>query len=439
MSSTQVDLIIRRGTVLPMTAGTGLLPDTDIAVKGGKILAVGPHLDVQAATEIDARGHAVLPGLVDAHMHETLTRGICEDLPLDRWLSEVCFPLDRSYTHEIMLASAMMNQAEMIRGGITTFIDIYRYPAACAEIALQSGLRTILAPQIISDPPLVGETVESAEAFVSSWLGRSPLITPAFGPHAPYSCTPQDLQRIACLAGQYNVPIHTHLAETLWEVSIIKERYGLNPTQYYERQGLLTSRLSVAHGVHLSDAEINLLAERKVVVVHNPTSNMKLSSGISPVMKLRVAGVTVALGTDSNLSNNNLDMWEEMRLCSILQKLHTGDATAITCQQAIEMATFEGARALGMADKIGSLEPGKQADIILVDLEQPHLWPLLEGKRNNILEQLVYSANAGDVSHTIVDGKVLMADRVLKTLDMNEVREQVNTATHTLLAKAGLL
>jgi 5-methylthioadenosine/S-adenosylhomocysteine deaminase len=434
----QVDLLIRNGMVIPMDGGPKVCPATDVAIVADCIFAIGPHLNVEAKQIIDARGHAVLPGLVDAHMHETLTRGICEDLPLDRWLSEICYPLDRSYTYEIMLASAMMNQAEMIMGGITTFIDIYRYPQACAEIALKSGLRAILAPQIISDPPLVGESVESAEAFVSSWKGRSSRVLPAFGPHAPYSCTPNDLHRIADLAEKYDTPIHSHLGETSWEVGVIRERYGLTPTEYYERQGLLSPRLSVAHGVKLTPPEIKLLADRGVAIVYNPTSNMKMAAGIAPIVEFQQAKLTVALGTDSNLSNNNLDMWEEMRLGAILQKLSTNNAGALPCQTILQMATIEGARALGLADKVGSIEVGKKADIILVDLNHPHLWPIFEGKQNNLVENLVYSANAGDISHTIVDGQVLMSDRILKTLDLSEVLKEVDGAAEKLLAISGL-
>ena len=431
-------LLIRGGLVITMDSERRILNPGDIAVRGARIAAIGPGLSVEAHRVIDARDHAVLPGLVNAHTHETLTRGLAEDLPLDRWLAEICFPLDRAYTPEIMRAAAMMNQLEMIRGGVTTFLDIYRHPAACAEVAEAAGLRAILAPQIIADPPGVGESVESAEAFVVEWQGRNPRITPAFGPHAPYTCPPGTYQRVADLAERYDVPLHTHLAETRWEVETIAERYGGTPAEHLDRLGVLGPRLSVAHGVFLTPADIELLRERDVAVVYNPTSNMKLASGVAPIPDLLAAGVRVGLGTDSNLSNNNLDMFEEMRLGAVLQKLSRGDAAAMPYLDTLALATIDGARALGMADSIGSLEPGKQADIILIDLDQPHLWPLFEGDRLNVVEQLVYSASAADVTHTIVAGQVLMAERQVRTLETGAVRTAVAEAGARLLRLAGI-
>lgn len=438
MAVETLDLLIRRGLVVTGDDQNRILPGADIAVRDGQIVAIGHNLTQPAAAVINASRHAVLPGLVDAHMHETLTRGICEDLPLNRWLEEICFPLDRSYTPEAIRAAALMSQIEMIRGGITTFVDIYRHPAAAAEVAEASGLRAVFVPQIITDPPLVGETIESAEAFVSAWKGRSPLITPGFGPHAPYSCPPEAYRRLAELAESYDVPLHTHLAETRWEVEVVRERYGCSPAEYLDRAGVLSPRLSVAHGVQLTPEEIRLLAGRGVAVVYNPTSNMKLASGAAPVAELLEAGVKVGLGTDSNLSNNNLDMFEEMRLGTLLQKFNRSDATAMPCQTMWQMATRGSAQALGMQQQIGSLEAGKQADIILVDLDQPHLWPLIQGKYSNLIEHLVYSASAADVTHTIVAGKVLMADRQVLTLDIAEVRQAVEEATQHLLQRAGL-
>jgi 5-methylthioadenosine/S-adenosylhomocysteine deaminase len=372
-------------------------------------------------------------------MHETLTRGIAEDLPLDRWLAEICFPLDSAYTPSVMRGAALMCQLEMIRGGTTTFLDIYRFPEACAEVTLQSGLRAIFAPQIIIDPPGPGESLETASEFVTGWLDRDARITPAFGPHAPYSCPPDTFEQAASLANKYDIPLHTHLAETQWEVETVKERYRADtPVAHLNDLGVLSPRLSIAHGVFLTPADIDLLLEHDVSVVYNPSSNMKLASGVAPIPVLTEAGLRVGLGTDSNLSNNNLDMFEEMRLGTMLQKLKRRDAAAFPCAEVLEMATLGGARALGLEAQIGSLEVGKKADIILVDLDQPHLWPVLGGKYENIIEQIVYSANAGDVSHTIVDGKVLMEDRQVLTLSVEEVREQVREATSELLQLAGM-
>ncbi len=433
-----VELIIQGGLVITMDEDRRVLNPGDVAVVGDQISAVGSDLGVEAGTVIQADNRAVMPGLINAHTHETLTRGLAEDLPLNRWLEELCFPLDRAYTPEIMRASAMMNQLELIRGGVTTFLDIYRHPAACAKVAEVSGLRGIFAPQIIADPTGVGESLETAETFVADWVGRNPRITPALGPHAPYSCPPKTYQRSAELAEEYDVPLHTHLAETRWEIDTIADRFGLTPAEHLDNLGVLGPRLSVAHGVFLTPTDIELLRERDVSVVYNPTSNMKLASGVAPIPDLLAAGVRVGLGTDSNLSNNNLDMFEEMRLGAFLQKLHRADAAALPCQDVLALATIDGASALDMADSIGSLEAGKQADIILIDLDQPHLWPLFEGGQLNVIEQVVYSASAADVTHTIVEGQILMAERQVQTLASEVVREAVDEAGARLLRRAGI-
>lgn len=432
------DLVIRKGLVVTQDQDHRILHDTDIAVRNGQIIAIGKDLPHRAECQVDGLRKAVLPGLVDAHMHETITRGVCEDLPLDRWLEEICFPIDRCHTYEIMYASALMNQLEMIRGGITTFIDIYRFPDACAQVALRSGLRAIFVPQIMITPPDVGESIESAEQFVSEWKGRNPLITPGFGPHAPYSLSVEEYAKLAELAERYDVPLHTHLSETKWEVNNIQERYGCTSTEMLHRAGALSPRLSVAHGVHLTDNDVELLVEHGVGLAYNPTSNMKLASGIARIPDYLAAGMKIGLGTDSNLSNNNLDMFEEMRMGALLQKIGRGDATALPVQQVLDFATCSSARVLGLENEVGSLEIGKQADIILLDLNQPHLWPLIEGQYENVEEQIVYSANAGDVSHTIVAGKMLMSDRQVLTLAVDEAFAAVQQANSSLMKLAGL-
>ncbi|HID86713.1 MAG TPA: amidohydrolase [Anaerolineae bacterium] len=434
----RVDLLIRGGLVITMNSRRRVIADGEIAIREGYIVAVGTELDVEASQIINATGCAVLPGLVNAHTHETLTRGLCEDLPLDRWLEEICFPLDRSYTPEVMRAAALLNQLEMIKGGTTTFLDIYRFPAAAAEVAEESGLRAIFAPQIMETPAGVGETIEAAAAFVEAWRDRNPRVHAWFGPHAPYTVSPEGYRRVWDLAEKYDVGVHTHLAETRWEVEQLWEQYGCTPVEHLERLGLLGPRLTVAHGVHLSQRDIELLRDRDVAVVYNPTSNMKLASGVAPVPDLLAAGVRVGLGTDSNLSNNNLDMFEEMRMGALLQKLHRKDAAAMSCGEMLAMATIGGARALSLADEIGSLEVGKKADLIVVNLEQPHLWPLFDDELLNVVEHLVYSANAADVTHTIVDGQVLMADRRVLTLDEAAVYREVQTAARELVARAAV-
>ncbi len=432
-----VDLLICNGLIITQDEKHQIFYETDLAVNNGQIIAIGKDLTYQTNHKIDAHRKAVMPGFVDSHMHETLTRGVCEDLPLNRWLDEICFPLDRSHTYETIYAAALMNQLEMIRGGITTFIDIYRFPAACAEVAMRSGLRGIFVPQIMISPSDVGESIESSEKFVSDWKGRSPLITPGFGPHAPYSLPPESYSKIGALAEKYDVPIHTHLSETQWEVGLIRDQFGCTSTEMLQRAGVLSPRLSVAHGVYLSDQDVRLLVEHGVGLAYNPSSNTKMAAGIARIPDYLAAGLKVGLGTDSNLSNNNLDMFEEMRIGAFLQKLTRNDATIMPVQTMLDLATRNSASILGLENIAGSLEIGKQADIILIDLDQPHLWPIVEGARQNIEEQIVYSANASDVSHTIVAGKILMSDRKVLTLDMEEAFLRVQEQTAYLLKKLG--
>lgn len=433
------DLIIRHGHIVTMDPAGTRYQSADIAIRNETIFAVGPGLPHRAQTEIEAAGNAVLPGLVDCHMHQTLLRGLCEDLPLMRWLEEVCFPKDRAFESTHQRAAALMNQLEMIRGGVTTYIDIFRYPVEAARIAERSGLRSIISPQIIDDPSGAGETLQSSLAFIRDWHDRVPgRIFTWFGPHALYSCRPDTFVEIQKLAEAYDVGIHTHLAETIDEVNLFRDRHGKTPVQFLADLGLLSSRLLAAHGVHLSDEDIRLLAQHDVAVAYNPSSNMKLASGVARIPDLLAAGVRVGLGTDSNLSNNNLDMFEEMRIGAMLQKLARSDAAVLPCEQILRMATIEAAACLGLADQIGSIEVGKRADLILVDLHSPHMWPVLPEPASNIIEQLVYSASAGDVLTTIVDGTVLMQDRNVLTLEVSEAEQIVMEAALDLIQKAGL-
>lgn len=431
------DLIIRNGWVITINANRDRFQSADIAVRDGAIVAIGSKLPGRGEREIDASGNVVMPGLVDAHMHTTLLRGIGDDLPLMRWLYEVMFPKDAQIRPEHIHAAAIMNQCELIRGGVTTFLDIFRFPAETAAITEQSGLRGIFCPQIIDEPAGAGETLESNLAFIEAWHDRLPKrIYTWFGPHAPYSNFPETYRKIAEYAEKYDIGFHTHICETQAEIDGINEKYGKSPVQLLNDVGALTPRLSVAHGVHLTSEDIDLLARRGVGVVHNPSSNMKLASGVAPVPELLNAGVTVGLGTDSNLSNNNLDMFEEMRLAAFLHKLTRNDPSVLPSETMLTMATMGSAACLGMDDRIGSLEVGKRADIIIVDVHQPHLQPLLPEPNTNVIEQLVYSASAADVVTTIVEGDVLMDDRKILTLDWAAAEPLVVEAAQDLLKRS---
>ena len=435
----QQDLVIRNGHIVTMDAEGRRFQSADISIDKGAITGIGAALAVKGEVEIDAKGNAVLPGLINCHTHETLLRGLTEDLPLMRWLDEICFPKDRAFQAEHQRAAALMAQLELMRGGTTTFIDIFRYPDEAAAVAEVSGLRAIFSPQLIDEPAGAGETLESTVAFIEKWNHRVPgRIFTWFGPHAPYSCKKETFLKIVELAEFYDVGIHTHLAESYNEVEQFMAQYGMTSTNFLEELGVLSPRLLVAHGVHLNAQEIQLLARRDVAVAYNPTSNMKLASGVAPIPELIEAGVRVGLGTDSNLSNNNLDLFEEMRVGATLQKLWRKDAQALPCEQMLRMATSDAAACLGLQDKVGSLEVGKSADIIIVDLHAPHMWPVLPEPSSNIIEQLVYSASAGDVLTTIVDGEILMRDREFYTLDEDEIENVVHEAALHLIHVSGL-
>ncbi|HLI25193.1 MAG TPA: amidohydrolase, partial [Acidimicrobiales bacterium] len=377
-----------------------------------------------------------VPGLVNAHMHETLDRGVFEDVAFERWLYDFAFPKDRAYQARHQRAAALLNQLEMIRGGTTTFIDIFRHPGVSAEIALQSGLRATFSPQVIESPDGVGESFEANLAFVESWRDRQPdRIRAWFGPHSLYSCSPATYRAMAEAARRLGVGIHTHLAESRYEVETITRRQRVSPAVLLDRLVGEVPHLVAAHAVHMSDDDLALASARKWSVAHCPSSNMKLGNGTARVPDMMAAGITVGLGTDSNMTNNNLDMWEEMRQAALVQKLEHRDPAVLPARQALAMATRGSATALGWGDEIGAVEVGRLADLAVVDLAHCHLWPAFA---SNLEAQLVYSASAADVRTTIVAGNVLMEDYAVLSVDPAMVEEVVHREARHLLEKAGV-
>jgi len=426
-----VDLLIEGGITLTMNAAGQVFSDGLVAIRGDRIVAVGDRRELasrfSAARVIDARGAAVMPGLINGHTHAAMSlfRGIADDLVLQEWLTRYIFPAEaKNVTREFVYWGTLLACWEMIRGGTTTFVDMYYYESSVAKAVAQAGLRAILAETILDLPSPDSRTPQLAlqytERFVAQWRGH-PLIIPAIGPHAPYTNSTVTLRRVNRLAERLRIPIVMHVAETETEVRDITRRYGARPIRYLDEIGLLSPRLIAAHVVHVDEREIALLGRHHVGVIHNPQSNMKLASGIAPVPRMIRAGVAVGLGTDGAASNNTLDMFEAMKTTALLHKVATGDPRVLNAHQALALATIGGARALHLEKEIGSLEPGKRADVIVVGLDAPHQIPLYD-----VESQLVYASRASDVRTVIINGRVVMRDGNLLTLDTAAIRIKAN-------------
>jgi 5-methylthioadenosine/S-adenosylhomocysteine deaminase len=419
------DLIVRAGFVLTM-AGPNL-EDGAVAIRDGRILEVGPAEAIlarySAARTIAAPEGAMLPGLVNAHTHApmVLYRGIADDRDLMDWLENYIFPAEaRNVDAEFVRWGTLLAAAEMIRTGTTTFADMYYFESDIAAATRQAGLRAVLGQTMIDFPAPDNKTWEEAVAYVREFVAAwkdDPLITPALAPHAPYTVSRDHLLEVRRLASELGVPILIHVAETANEVRQVTEATGLSPVAYLDSIGFLAGDVVAAHTIHLTDEEIAILARRGVGCVHNPESNMMLASGVAPVPALLAAGVNVGLGTDGPAgSNNDLDMIAEMASAARLQKVVRGDPRALSARQVLELATIGGARALGLDQKIGTLEPGKRADLILIDLSEPGTQPVY-----SVESAIVYATDGSHVTTTIVDGRVLMRDKKLLTVDESAV------------------
>ncbi len=430
-----VDRLIVGGTIVTMDAQGHIYDPGAVAISGQRIVAVGPQEEVlaryQAAETLDVTGMAVIPGLVNGHGHAAmaLLRGLRDDLPLDVWLFGYMLPVESRFVDEAFVRwGTLLACAEMIRGGTTTFVDMYYFEDAVAAVVDQVGMRAVCAETIIKlpapDANSYDESLAYARRFIERWKGH-PRITPALGPHAPYTTTPEILGEVRAMARDYEVPVLIHLAETAHEVGESLEEMGLSPVAWCRAVGLFSApHVVAAHCVHVDDGDIAILQDAGVGVISNPSSNLKLASGIAPYSRLLRAGLALGLGTDGCASNNDLDMFEEMRLASFLAKVSSGDPTALPARQALALATIGGARALGLDHEIGSLEPGKRADIAVVDLRQPHSIPRYRITEENIYSQLVYTACPTDVRHVLVDGRFLLRDGVLTTLSFEEIAQR---------------
>lgn len=422
-------MIVSGGTVVTMDAQRRVIEDGAVAVANGRIVAVGKRSEVvgrfTAREVIDARGAAVIPGLINGHTHipMSLFRGIADDLDLNEWLTKYIFPAEaKNVTEEFVRAGAQLGLAEMIRGGTTTYCDMYYFEDAIAEETERAGVRGLLGETVIDFPVPDNKTWPAAMAytdrFVKRWKGNR-LITAAVAPHAPYTVSEAHLKEVRSFSDRTGAPVVTHVAETRKEVEDITRDHGATPVEYLARIGFLSLRTVAAHTVHLTENEIKLLRQYSVGSVHNPESNMKLASGVAPVPQMLKAGVAVGLGTDGAASNNDLDMWEAMDYAAKLHKLSTGDPKVVTAEEALALATIGGARALHMEADIGSLEEGKRADIVVVGLDSLHQTP-----RYNVYSHLVYATKASDVRTVVIEGRVVMRERRLLTLNEALIKQK---------------
>ncbi|HXM97073.1 MAG TPA: amidohydrolase [Candidatus Dormibacteraeota bacterium] len=425
----RVDLLILGGTIVTMDGERKVLENGALAVKGDLIVARGPRGTIEAEFEgtqtIQAKGKLVLPGFVNGHTHAAMTlfRGLRDDVTLDEWLTKYIFPAEaKNVSEEFVRWGTRLGAAEMIRGGVTTFADMYYFEDAVAEETKAAGMRGVLGETFI-DFPAPDNKNEAAmlaytEKFLKRWQGDA-LIHAAVAPHSIYTCSEKTLHDAAELARKYRAPILIHVAEMKKELDDSREKNGTTPVQYLDKIGVLGADLVAAHCIYVDETDRKILAEKKTGCVHNPSSNMMLASGVAPVAEMRAAGVNVGLGTDGVAgSNNDMDLMEEMDLAAKLAKITKMDPRALNAEAAVEMATIEGAKALHMEKEIGSLEKGKKADIVVIGLDEPNAVPMYD-----VYSQVVYALKGSDVETVVIGGRVVMRDK--KLLTVNEAEAMV--------------
>ncbi len=430
----KVDTIFTNAFVLTMDETMTQFSPGAVAVKGDSIIAVDMQDEItkeySANETIDCHGKVLMPGLINAHTHVpmTLLRGLADDLRLDVWLMGYMMPVEREFVSpEFVRLGTLLACAEQIRSGVTTFNDMYYFEEHVARAAADAGVRAVCGQTVMKfpapDAASYEDSLQMAREFIQRWKDH-PLIVPAVAPHAPYTATPEILRAAADLAKEFDVPLHTHLAETAFEVENMRNDQGIPVIPYVKKQGLFEAKVIAAHCVHIDTGEIRTLQHAHAGVAHNPSSNLKLASGFAPVMKMLEAGVNVGIGTDGPASNNDLDMFEEVRLAAFIAKAVTNDPTSLPAPQALLMATRLGAQALHIGHLTGSIEVGKRADLILVDISPLHNAPSFKRAADNTYAQIVYAGKSTDVSDVMVNGKWLMRNRQLLTLKEDELLVQ---------------
>jgi 5-methylthioadenosine/S-adenosylhomocysteine deaminase len=441
---TRVDLLVLHGTLVTMDQQRRVIADGGVAIQGGRIVALGESRDLlrryTASERVDANGKLIIPGLINGHTHipMTLFRGLADDLDLQDWLTKYIFPAEaKNVSEEFVRVGTRLGLAEMIRGGTTTYCDMYYFEDAVADETAKAGVRGVLGETVIDFPVADNKTNAEAMAyvarFVQKWQGNE-LIIPAVAPHAPYTVSEEHLKAIRAFSDRTGAPIVTHISETKREVEDSLKAKGASPVDYLARIGFLNDRVIAAHMVWPSTEEIDVLKRAGVGVVHNPQSNMKLASGVAPMPKMMAAGLRLGLGTDGAASNNDLSMWEEMDTAAKLHKVFSGDPKVMSAEEAFALATSGGAAALHLEKEIGSLEKGKRADLVLVNRDSLNQIPLY-----NIYSDLVYATKASDVETVIINGRIVMRDRRLLTLDEAAIKEGARLFRDQVVKSLGTL
>jgi 5-methylthioadenosine/S-adenosylhomocysteine deaminase len=431
---TKADILLKHAYVVTMDDSFQLYPDGAVAVRDGEILAVGSteelEAEYQADEYLDCEGRALIPGLINAHTHAPMTmlRGLADDRRLDVWLLGYIWPVEREFvTPEYCRLGTLLACAEMVRGGTTCFADMYFFEDTVAEATAEVGMRGVLGQTVLKFPSPDAESYEdsldAAREFIHKWRGHH-LIVPSVAPHAPYTCTAEILRDCTDLAVEFDVPLHIHISETAQEVEEWRKTYDMPVVPWVKKLGMFEAKVLAAHCVHIDEGEIHTLQHAGAGVSHNPSSNLKIASGFAPVREMLRDGINLGLGTDGPASNNDLDMFEEMRLASFAPKAVSGDPTAVPARETLSMATRLGAKALHIDHLVGSLEPGKRADIALVDLATVHASPHFDYDPLEIYSRLVYAAKSSDVTDVMVDGRWLLKARELQTVETEPLIEQ---------------
>ena len=427
-------ILIKNINIIPMDGVKESIENSNIYIEEDKIIHIGElRDDLEITRIIDGKNKLAIPGLVNAHTHlgMSLLRNYADDLPLHDWLTKKIWPIEANLRGEDVYWGSLLSMVEMILSGTTSFCDMYFFMEEVGKALEESGMRGILTRGLIEEPDNPDRKLNETRNLYKEWNNKADgRIKVMVAPHAPYTCSPEFLVKTIDLAKELNTGIHIHLSETKKEVEDSFKLYGKSPIKHVYDLGMLDLHTIGAHCVFVDEDDIKLMVEKGVYPVNNPTSNFKLASGFAPIDKMLKSGISVALGTDGSSSNNNLNMFEEIHLAAIINKAVNEDAISVPAHTALEMATINGAKALGWAEEIGSLEEGKKADLILIDMDKPHFYP----KHNNI-SALAYSAQGSDVDTMIINGKIIMEKRIIRTLDVEKIKFMAEKSARELILR----